>query len=175
MGSFWQTVTESWQHHVIDEGRLPALAVLVGFLVALILGSGFIGFALRPDIPSWILPLLFGVGAALTLDEFALWLRLEDVYWSEEGRASVDAVLLGIAVAAIGVLGIPFWQAIYSKSVTIAATSVGVVHGITIVLTIVAFLKRKRLTAITGLVLPPFAVGGAVRLAHPRSRWAKWL
>jgi hypothetical protein len=165
MGSFWQTVTESWQHHVIDEGRLPALAVLVGFLVAFSIVRGIV----------WSIRAGKGPLHDVSVGGVHLHHMVHGIYWSEEGRASVDAVLLGIAVAAIGVLGIPFWQAIYSKSVTIAATSVGVVHGITIVLTIVAFLKRKRLTAITGLVLPPFAVGGAVRLAHPRSRWAKWL
>ena len=36
--------------------------------------------------------ILYGVGAALTLDEFALWLNLEDVYWSPQGRSSIDAV-----------------------------------------------------------------------------------
>ena len=54
------------------------------------------------------LALLFGIGAALTLDEFALWLRLEDVYWSKEGRWSVDvAVILALAL-----IGWPFWRAI---------------------------------------------------------------
>ncbi|HEY1866144.1 MAG TPA: hypothetical protein VGG55_03660 [Candidatus Acidoferrales bacterium] len=38
--------------------------------------------------------LLYGAGAALTLDEFALWLNLEDVYWARQGRASIDAIIL---------------------------------------------------------------------------------
>ena len=37
----------------------------------------------------------FGVGAGLTLDEFALWVRLEDVYWTQQGRESLDAVVVG--------------------------------------------------------------------------------
>ena len=38
--------------------------------------------------------IIFGIGAALTLDEFALWLHLDDVYWSEQGRQSIDAVIV---------------------------------------------------------------------------------
>ncbi len=45
---------------------------------------------------------LFGAGAALTLDEFALWLHLEDVYWTAEGRSSVDAVMLALLVGLLG-------------------------------------------------------------------------
>jgi hypothetical protein len=59
-----------------------------------------------------LLALLFGAGAALTLDEFALWLNLEDVYWSPEGRASIDAVMLFGAVFWIGIWGRQFFGAI---------------------------------------------------------------
>ena len=52
-----------------------------------------------------MLAVLFGAGAALTLDEFALWLHLEDVYWSREGRSSVDAVLIALVVGALLLLG----------------------------------------------------------------------
>ena len=47
----------------------------------------------------------FGSGAALTLDEFALWLNLEDDYWTEQGRESIDAVILFGALVALSVLG----------------------------------------------------------------------
>ena len=50
-----------------------------------------IGTARTLDWLSQLMALLYGVGAALTLDEFALWLRLEDVYWAREGRESIDA------------------------------------------------------------------------------------
>lgn len=55
---------------------------------------------------------LYGVGAALTLDEFALWLNLEDVYWQRQGRASIDAVLLFGALLAIGLAGGRFLAAV---------------------------------------------------------------
>jgi hypothetical protein len=49
--------------------------------------------------------LLFGAGAALTLDEFALWLNLDDCYWTSEGRESIDAVALFGSAMVLGVLG----------------------------------------------------------------------
>ena len=55
-----------------------------------------------------IAAVLYGVGAALTLDEFALWLTLEDVYWKEQGRASVDAVMWFGAMISAGFWGGPF-------------------------------------------------------------------
>jgi hypothetical protein len=57
----------------------------------------------------------YGVGAALTLDEFALWLNLRDVYWQREGRASYEALLLFAAALAIAALGGPFLQAVVRK------------------------------------------------------------
>src|SRR5919198_6123514 len=56
--------------------------------IGLLLLSGFLALASELEEPWWhVTAIGFGVGAGLTLDEFALWLRLEDVYWSEEGRA----------------------------------------------------------------------------------------
>jgi len=54
-----------------------------------------------------LLCLLYGAAAALTLDEFALWLNLRDVYWAKEGRASVDAVVLFATLLIIGAAGRP--------------------------------------------------------------------
>ena len=64
--------------------------------ILLVLVAGLLEFRFSPDAP-WreVLAALFGVGAALTLDEFALWFHLDDVYWGEEGRKSIDAILIG--------------------------------------------------------------------------------
>ncbi len=56
--------------------------------------------------------ILYGVGAALTLDEFALWLRLEDVYWSREGRQSIQVLILFGALLSAGVWGHAFFRAV---------------------------------------------------------------
>ena len=55
--------------------------------------------------PLEVTAIVFGIGAALTLDEFALWLHLDDVYWSEQGRQSIDAVIVFAIVSGFMVLG----------------------------------------------------------------------
>ena len=82
--------------------------------IFLLLGSGFVSIGLEPNMPFWLwwlLPTAFGVGAALVLDEYALWLNLRDVYWAEEGRRSIDAVIIAATLLAIVALGAPFWGA----------------------------------------------------------------
>lgn len=77
------------------------LLIAVGFVWLLEVGVG----------STWVATLsalLFGVGLALTLDEFALWLNLKDVYWEQQGRVSVDVVLTVGGLMAIGVWGGPF-------------------------------------------------------------------
>jgi hypothetical protein len=59
--------------------------------------------------------ILYGGSSALTLDEFALWLDLQDVYWTKQGRASVDAVVLFGGVLSIGLWGGPFFRRIYRE------------------------------------------------------------
>ena len=54
----------------------------------------------------------FGVAAALTLDEFALWLNLRDVYWQEQGRASIDAILIFAGFLSAGIWGAPLFHAL---------------------------------------------------------------
>ena len=61
-------------------------------------------------LASRLLSILYGVGAALTLDEFALWLNLRDVYWSPEGRASIDMVILFGSLLAAGAWGAPLFS-----------------------------------------------------------------
>jgi hypothetical protein len=57
--------------------------------------------------------ILFGIGAALTLDEFALWLKLADVYFTSEGQKSVQAVIIFGSLLSIGVWGGPFLRGLY--------------------------------------------------------------
>ena len=77
--------------------------------ILLLLISGYLALAFDPDRVRNYLAVLFGVGAALTLDEFALWLNLKDVYWAKQGRSSVDAVIVFATLIGIILLGIPFW------------------------------------------------------------------
>lgn len=81
------------------------LLLLVGYLWLIQVGTGTNGSSVRLG---QVTAVLYGGGAALTLDEFALWLHLEDVYWERAGRASIDAVMLFGAIVSAGLWGGPF-------------------------------------------------------------------
>jgi hypothetical protein len=84
------------------------LLLLVGYMWLIQVGTGVNGASVRFGRHTAV---LYGAAAALTLDEFALWLRLEDVYWSPQGRASIDAVLVFGAFVSAGLWGGPFLRA----------------------------------------------------------------
>jgi hypothetical protein len=67
-----------------------------GGLLVFISGGASIG-ARSPRLDRW-LAVPFGVGTALVLDETALLLELEDVYWAEEGLLSIDIAFAAICV-----------------------------------------------------------------------------
>jgi hypothetical protein len=98
-------------HHLVF-GIFILLAV--GYALLAEIGTGAGNSAI---VASRLLSILYGVGAALTLDEFALWLNLRDVYWSPEGRASIDAVVLFGALLAAGAWGAPLFSGDARKKV----------------------------------------------------------
>jgi hypothetical protein len=139
--------------------------------IVLLLFSGFLNFALEPT-GTWLYVLAagFGIGAGLTLDEFALWVHLEDVYWSEQGRASIDAVVVATLIGGLIVLGFaPFELSDQSSAVV----SLAIVVAIDLALCILAILKGKPLLGLTGLFVPFFSLVGTIRLAAPTSPWAR--
>ena len=89
-----------------------------GILILLAVGYGWLAeFGTGTDVSqrfaSALMSLLYGVGAALTLDEFAIWLSLDpNAYWSRQGRESIDAIVLFGALLAIGAWGLPFFTAL---------------------------------------------------------------
>jgi len=89
-------------HHLVW-GILLLLLVGYVWLSQTGVGSGWV---------SSLTAVAFGVGAALTLDEFALWLNLQDVYWEREGRISVDVALIFASLLSAGWWGAPFLAAI---------------------------------------------------------------
>jgi hypothetical protein len=138
--------------------------------ITLMLLSGFLGFAAPLVSPWWqVTAIGFGVGAGLTLDEFALLVRLEDVYWAREGRASFDAVVCACAFAALVVLGTrPFGL---DEPISIGGTAL--VAALVLALSIVAFAKGRVLLGVIGLFVPVVGLIAAVRLARPGSPWAR--
>ena len=86
--------------------------LVFGIIILLLVGYGWlgevgVGSSGSSIFVSRLMSILYGVGAALTLDEFALWLNLRDVYWAREGRASIDAIILFGALLATGAWGAP--------------------------------------------------------------------
>ena len=114
---------------------------------------------------------LVGVGTSLVLDEFALILHLDDVYWAEEGRISVEMVALAFACLGLALLGGSPFQV---EGATGAAVVVGWVVFIVFHLTFVgiAVAKGKYRLALLGTFTPLVALVASVRLARPSSRWA---
>ena len=140
-----------------------------GIFLMLIAGVG--EFTYQPDGPwLYVLAAAFGAGAALTLDEFALWLHLSDVYWEREGRVSVDAVLIVGALMALLVVGVNPFDSETGDGV-LAVVSTIVVGGL---LAMVALFKGRPLLGLLGLLVPVLALFAAVRLARPTSPWARW-
>ncbi len=139
--------------------------------IVLLLLCGFLGFALDQGSPrTEILAGLFGIGAGLTLDEFALWVHLRDVYWSEEGRSSFDAVIVAAVIGALIVLGaVPFDLPRNGSSVATLTFAI----FIDVLLAALAILKGKRLLGLIGIFIPLVSLVGAVRLASPSSPWAR--
>ncbi|GIH09687.1 hypothetical protein Rhe02_77540 [Rhizocola hellebori] len=139
--------------------------------ILLVLITGLLEFRFNPESP-WgeVLGALFGAGAALTLDEFALWFHLDDVYWSREGQKSIDAILIG---AALGSVLLIQGSAIGSER---GSETLGVyiaVLALHLCTAAISFLKGKLATGMIGIVVPFVATVGAIRLAKPNSVWAR--
>ena len=97
--------------------------LVFGIIILLLVGYGWLceignGADNSSIFLGRLMSILYGVGAALTLDEFALWLNLKDVYWAREGRASIDAVILFGALLAAGSWGAPLFDRSGGRSQT---------------------------------------------------------
>jgi len=157
-----------WPGNVETSSGLHIHHLVWGILTIML--TGFLAFSFQPDSP-WIelLAVAFGVGCGLTLDEFALWLHLEDVYWSEEGRSSVDAVIVAVLIGWMLAVG----TAPFDSGEQGSVSAIILVVAINLVFVVVAVGKGKLLTGILGAAIPLVAIVGAIRLAKPSSRWAK--
>src|SRR5713101_2099369 len=102
-------------HYVIMEGR-HIHHLVFGIFILLSVGYGWLcevgnGSDSSSIFAGSLMSLLYGLDAALTLDEFALWLNLKDVYFVREGRSSIDAVILFGSLLAISAWGAPLFAA----------------------------------------------------------------
>jgi hypothetical protein len=138
--------------------------------ISLVLVSGFAAFVSDLYSPWWqVTSIAFGIGAGLTLDEFALWVYLRDVYWSAEGRDSIDAVILVTLLAGLVVLGVQPFDLDQTGAAVGTTGAVVVVLG----LSTVTFLKGRLLLGAISIFVPVVGLVAAVRLAKPNSLWAR--
>ena len=138
----------------------------------LTLTCGMLELAFQPhDIGLDLLAAGFGVGAAFVLDEFALTVHLRDVYWTPEGRHSIEVSIIWTLLGLILLTGIsPF--GIHDQ--TEVPRWIGfVVVAASIVLSVITCLKGKLMLGLISIFVPPIGLVAAYRLGRPGSVWAQ--
>jgi hypothetical protein len=159
-----------WPGNIESETGVHLHHLVFGIVTMMVAGT--LGFLSDGGSPfTEICALLFGVGVGLTIDEFALWVHLEDVYWEREGRSSIDATVIAGSLMLLMVLGV--------SPVTIESGSVSAVIGsilgalIAFAFVAICFLKGRVLHGTIGIFVVPVAIYGAWRIGKPSSAWAR--
>jgi hypothetical protein len=171
--------TRWWHPRNVHIGGVHIHHVTFGVVLVLLSGLTLVTLSIDGHESEYTLAaILFGVGAALVLDEYALILHLSDVYWSEDGRTSVDAVFAAVAVAGLLIMGLhplmfflPVWHG--ADSIALRA-AVGGALALALPLAVVVVLKGKVWTGLLGMFIVVLLVVGAVRLSRPHAPWARW-
>jgi lysyl-tRNA synthetase class 2 len=141
--------------------------------IVLSLVAGGLAIALAPrELWLAVLAIVFGAGAALVLDEFAMLLHLDDVYWTTEGRLSIEACMAAVAFLGLAVLA-TFPLPTDHGSDRLARWLGDGLIVLVAVLVVVTLLKGKLKLGLFGIVFVPLSLVGAVRLAKPGSIWAR--
>jgi hypothetical protein len=140
--------------------------------ICLMMGAGTLGFLWDGASPWFELAAVaFGIGAGLTIDEFALWVHLKDVYWTDQGRSSIDATLLAATAMLVVLLGARPFDLAAGTPIDAIGSAVGSVWLLALVT--MCFAKDRLMHGTIGLILWPLSLYGAVRLGKPRSPWAR--
>lgn len=169
-----------WWPGNVTPGDLHIHHVVFGVVFMLVGGVAQLALSDQTPVARAVCAAVFGVGAALVLDEFALILHLRDVYWSKQGRTSVDAVFVAIAITGMLLLGL---RPLGLDDMVAVRHSGGPVSRLlpssawmllNLLLACVSLLKGKIWTGLFGLFVPFLQVIGAIRLARPGSPWARW-
>lgn len=171
--------TKWWHPRNVHVGGVHIHHVTFGVVLTLLSGLTLVTLSIDGHEPQFMAAAtFFGIGAALVLDEYALILHLSDVYWSEDGRTSVDAVFAAVAVGGLLIMGLhplmfflPIWHD--ANSVALRAV-VGGAMALTLPLAVVVVLKGKVWTGLLGMFLVILLVIGAIRLSRPHAPWARW-
>ncbi|MFG2720311.1 hypothetical protein ACGFW5_18745 [Streptomyces sp. NPDC048416] len=157
----------------IKPGGLHIHHVVPGVILTIVGGFGAVGSG-RHGVAPAVFAVLFGMGAGLVLDEFALILHLDDVYWSENGRKSVEIVVLTAALMALVLAGFsPLGVNDVSPQEQQDRGSFIATLVVNFCFVLIALFKGKVRLAVLGAFVPFVALFGAVRLARPGSPWAR--
>ena len=159
-----------WPGSIVSDGGVHLHHLVFGIVTMMIAGT--LGFAALGHSPyAEICALAFGVGAGLTIDEFALWVYLDDVYWAEEGRSSIDATV----IAAAGMLLVLLGFSPFTFDTSSAGAAIGSILAAILVFLLVAvcFAKQRVMHGTVGFFVFPIAIYGAGRLGKPGSAWAR--
>ena len=159
-----------WPGSIVSDGGVHVHHLVFGIALMILAGTiSFAGFATSPIYE--ICAFAFGVGVGLTIDEFALWLYLDDVYWQKEGRSSIDFTVLIVCAMGLALIGVrPF---------DVTTDSVGAVIGSILLLAfhlavvLICVAKQRLVHATVGFLVSPLALYGACRVGKPRSPWAR--
>jgi hypothetical protein len=156
-----------WPGNVETKGGTHIHHLVWGILLLLVMG--YIGLAVDPGSP-WVelVAIAFGIGMGLTMDEFALWLNLQDVYWAPKGRQSIDAVVVTTTLLVIALLGLQFWIDVYDAVLVLLGLDRGnawiaiPVQVAGVALAVVCFRRDRKVVGLFGLFVPLVALIGAV-------------
>ncbi|MFC8510817.1 hypothetical protein ACFU3J_27665 [Streptomyces sp. NPDC057411] len=160
----------------VSSGGLHIHHVVPGVVLTVVGGFGAVASGGREGVGAAVFAVLFGVGAGLVLDEFALILHLDDVYWSEDGRKSVEVVVLTAALVLLTLAGFsPLGVNDMSTEERHNRATFLLTLGVNFLLVLVTLVKGKFRMAVLGTLVPFVAIVGAVRLARPGSWWDRRL
>jgi hypothetical protein len=142
--------------------------------IILVLVAGLLSFTtyVNNDVVYTLAAIVFGAGAALVLDEFALIFHLKDVYWTTEGRASVDATIIGVLITGLLLVTSSPFQLDTDEDPGSPKGIAFSIIAVNLFLAAGTLLKGKIFTGISGIFIPLVALVGAIRLAKPYSPWA---
>lgn len=153
----------------IETGAVHIHHVVPGIVLTIIGGFCAVAGGQR-GFGSAVAGVVFGIGAGLVMDEFALILHLDDVYWTEDGRKSVEVVVLTAALAGLLLLGFaPFGVNDLNDDDLQNRGSVISTVLFNFLFALIALAKGKARIAIFGVIIPFIALFGAIRLARPTS------
>ena len=182
LGTFGFIRTSAWMIHKqvswwpgnVSVGGTHVHHLVWGICAMMIFG--YVGVVHQPDSP-WreIVTVLFAIGMGLTLDEFALWVELEDVYWEKEGRKSIDAMIIAGCIAGAVLVGFSAWARLADSVASGVVAFVGAAGVLGIIVALVNVAKDKLQWALASVIIPIIGIPAAVRLAKPHSIWARVL